>query len=561
VNISADRPNRSALVPKFAGLFALVIGVIDLSRFFTPGLHHRLTTHLGTVPGAVRNATLLNTIFTGVLLILLADGLARRKFRAWLATEVLLFVSIAIRLILVIGSDIKPWSLVSPLVLFVVLLVGRREFYAKPAPGSRWETLRFFFISSAVAFIGASSIVFIRLRDLTGLHVHFSLHSVLIYALPGFIGITTDISNQHGFGGDFAYYGLFALGLAVIVPTLYAMLRSHKPLPEPQPKEHTELRDLLSQWGDDDSLGYFALRSDKLLVWSATRKACVSYRVVGGVAIASGDPIGDLEAWPGAIAEFLTECKNQGWLPAAAATSEAGAEVWVREAQMNALEIGDEAIVEVESFTLEGRAMRNVRQMVNRVSRQGYTTQVARLSQLSTDEVAQLDAMGVAWRVGKTERGYSMALGRIDAVNDPNVVAIRAFRDDQLVAFLTLVPWGNHGLSLDYMRRSPESDPGITELLICDLIAACPSIGIKQVSLNFAAFRDALERGDRIGAGPVSKFNRNFLRFVSRWVQIDSLYRFNVKFRPIWEPRYLVYKGSKELLRAGLAYIKAEGFL
>jgi lysyl-tRNA synthetase class 2 len=283
--------------------------------------------------------------------------------------------------------------------------------------------------------------------------------------------------------------------------------------------------------------------------------------VVGGVAIASGDPIGDLEAWPGAIAEFLTECKNQGWLPAAAATSEAGAEVWVREAQMNALEIGDEAIVEVESFTLEGRAMRNVRQMVNRVSRQGYTTQVARLSQLSTDEVAQLDAMSVAWRVGKTERGYSMALGRIDAVNDPNVVAIRAFRDDQLVAFLTLVPWGNHGLSLDFMRRSPESDPGITELLICDLIAACPSIGIKQVSLNFAAFRDALERGDRIGAGPVSKFNRNFLRFVSRWVQIDSLYRFNVKFRPIWEPRYLVYKGSKELLRAGLAYIRAEGFL
>jgi lysyl-tRNA synthetase class 2 len=154
-----------------------------------------------------------------------------------------------------------------------------------------------------------------------------------------------------------------------------------------------------------------------------------------------------------------------------------------------------------------------------------------------------------------------MALGRIDAKKDPNIVAIRAFQDGQLTAFLTFVPWGTEGLSLDFMRRSHESDPGITELLICDLIGACSALNINQVSLNFAAFRDALERGDRIGAGPVSKFNRGFLRFVSRWIQIDSLYRFNVKFRPIWEPRYLVYNGSKEFLRAGLAFVKAEGFL
>jgi len=338
-------------------------------------------------------------------------------------------------------------------------------------------------------------------------------------------------------------------------------LRSHKPLPLAQPDQDAGLRELLGIWGEQDSLGYFALRPDKLLSWSPTRKACISYRVVGGVAIASGDPIGDLEAWPGAIEAFVTECKEHGWIPAAAATSESGAQVWVRETQMNALEIGDEAIVEVATFTLEGRAMRNVRQMVNRVRRQGYTTLVSKLGELTESEATELATKSIEWRVGKTERGYSMALGRIDAKKDPNVMAIRAFQDGQLTAFLTLVPWGTQGLSLDFMRRSPESDPGITELLICDMIAACSTAGIKQVSLNFAAFRDALERGDRIGAGPVSKFNRGFLRFVSRWIQIDSLYRFNMKFRPIWEPRYLVYSGSKEFLRAGLAYVKAEGFL
>ena len=154
-----------------------------------------------------------------------------------------------------------------------------------------------------------------------------------------------------------------------------------------------------------------------------------------------------------------------------------------------------------------------------------------------------------------------MALGRVDSERDPNVVVIRAFKADRVVAFLTFVPWGKTGLSLDFMRRSADCDPGITELMICDLWQTSPSLGISQVSLNFAAFREALERGQRIGAGPISRFNRTFLTFASRFIQIDSLYRFNAKFRPIWEPRYLVYNGGKEFLRAGIAYLKAEGFI
>ena len=117
-----------------------------------------------------------------------------------------------------------------------------------------------------------------------------------------------------------------------------------------------------------------------MVAWSATRKACVTYRVVAGVALASGDPLGDREAWPGAIEAFMAETKLHGWMPAVAAASEIGAEVWIRETGMNALEIGDEAIVDVDTFTLEGRTMRNVRQMVNRITRQGYTTQIHRMS-------------------------------------------------------------------------------------------------------------------------------------------------------------------------------------
>ena len=84
---------------------------------------------------------------------------------------------------------------------------------------------------------------------------------------------------------------------------------------------------------------------------------------------------------------------------------------------------------------------------------------------------------------------------------------------------------------------------------------------MSRISLNFAAFRSALERGERIGAGPVLKAWRNILLFMSRWFQIESLYKFNAKFQPRWEPRFVVFRNTRDLPRIGLAAMQAEGFV
>lgn len=74
-------------------------------------------------------------------------------------------------------------------------------------------------------------------------------------------------------------------------------------------------------------------------------------------------------------------------------------------------------------------------------------------------------------------------------------------------------------------------------------------------------FRAALARGEKIGAGPVLRVWRGLLVFLSRWFQIESLYKFNAKFRPSWEPRFVVYRTSRDLPRIGLAALQAEGFV
>jgi lysyl-tRNA synthetase class 2 len=225
--------------------------------------------------------------------------------------------------------------------------------------------------------------------------------------------------------------------------------------------------------------------------------------------------------------------------------------------------------VETAEFTLEGRAMRTVRQAYNRVRRAGYEVTVRRHADIPEQEMAELVRRADDWRDGATERGFSMALGRLGDPADGQCVMLEC-RDapageggapGELRAVLSFVPWGPNGLSLDLMRRDRESENGLMEFMVIELLQRAEEIGITQVSLNFAMFRSVFERGSRLGAGPVLRLWRSMLSFFSRWWQIESLYRANAKYRPIWEPRFMLFEKSSDLLRIGLAAGRAEGFL
>jgi lysyl-tRNA synthetase class 2 len=352
-----------------------------------------------------------------------------------------------------------------------------------------------------------------------------------------------------------------ALGVFTLVVTAYLFLRPAEPKARLAPADAGRIRQLLAKYGDRDSLGYFALRDDKSVIWSPTGKACVCYRVVSGVMLAGGDPLGDPEAWPGAIQAFLDQAAMHAWAPAVMGCSELGAEVWCREGDLTALELGDEGIVNVADFSLSGRPMRNVRQMVSRVARNGYTAEVRRVGAVPQAEIEAILQVADSWRGSNTERGFSMALGRVGSPGDEDCVIATAMCDGTLRAVLHFVPWGGDGLSLDLMRRDRSAQPGLNDFLIVEAIKAAPDLGVKRISLNFAVFRAALERGERIGAGPVLRAWRSILLFLSKWFQIESLYKFNAKFNPVWQPRFFVFPTAKDAPRIALAALEAEAFL
>ena len=206
--------------------------------------------------------------------------------------------------------------------------------------------------------------------------------------------------------------------------------------------------------------------------------------------------------------------------------------------------------------------MRAVRQAHKRVRRAGYTVRIRRHEDIPDDEMALLVDRADHWRDGATERGFSMALGRLGDPGDGRCVMLECRDADGVPrALLSFVPWGEHGLSLDLMRRDRACENGLMEFMVVELLLRAAESDIQRVSLNFAMFRSVFERGSRLGAGPVLRLWRSVLTFFSRWWQIESLYRANAKYRPLWEPRFLLFAKSSDIPRIGLASARAEGFL
>jgi lysyl-tRNA synthetase class 2 len=359
---------------------------------------------------------------------------------------------------------------------------------------------------------------------------------------------------------------LDVMGAAVILTSTYLLFR-------PPPETHTlsaedeaRVRTLLRTFGDWDSLGYFATRRDKSIVWNtgdpATAQAGVSYRVIGSVSLASGNPVGDHEHWGSAIEQWRSRARASGWSLAVMGAGELGAAAYV-EAGLTAFEIGDEAILDMRTFSLNGPGMKSVRQSVSRLQRRGYTTTVIRHGDVDPAYFDELSAGASRWRGdGGDERGFSMALGRLGDPLDSQCVLVEAYdADGTLRAFLSFVPWGRNGLSLDLMRRDPSADNGLVELMVASLAERAPIFGVGRVSLNFAMFREAFERGAEIGAGPIARLWRHALLLASRNWQLESLYRSNAKYQPEWQPRYICFEYPSDLPRVGTAAGNAEGFL
>lgn len=539
---------------RWIGVAVELAGLTTLASCLLPFWRHRLALAGSLLtPGLVGTTSGLAAI-TGVILVLVGRGVAGRRRIAWLAASVTLVTATLAHL--AAGFDITSATMTA--VPAGLLLWKRRLFVVAPSRAQVAHVLRLAVVVLAVdAFYGLAGLALragaVRPR-LTPLNAVREVAARLV-GLPG----PVTVSGRFGHWFPASLTGLGLLSVLVVVSAILAPLA----LPGGSDQELSEARTLTDRPGGG-TLDAFVLRRDKRRLFSPDRQAVLGYRYVRGVGLVSGDPAGDPGAFPALVAEFLALCTRSGWRPAVVGVR-AGLLPLFTHHGLRALYIGDEALLDVSTFSLAGRAMRNARQAVSRSHNAAITTQILREGAVGHALAYELFRIASAQHGNAREYGFSMALGDLLSGDHPDCVLVVARdRDQQPIAFQRYVPCrAGAALSLDLMRRQPGAPNGVNERMIVDVVDWARRRHADTVSLNFAAFRSLLdpsEDGDRQRGQSIEAWLAR--RLEGRFgIQMDSLRRFNAKFCPTWAPRYLVYRSPADLPAIGLAALSAEGFL
>lgn len=509
------RAYRGESLPAAAGWLTGAVGALNVVSALTPDVPGRLvllTTLTGIHVPVVASGLALPA---GLMLLVLAPYLARRRRRAMHAAVVILLAVGGLNLLkgLDVEEAIASWALAGLLIWGRDAFCVRHEAMSAPA--------------MARAMVAPA---------LTAIAAGCAALTVELWAAPS-------VAVVVGFG--------VALAVARI---------AFKPLAAPAHTDEAERRaaQALVEANGSDTLSFFKLRQDIQHLIASDGQAFISYRVDSGVLLCSGDPVGADDAIPALMSEVCSFAEQRGLRLGFVGGGERLREL-ARDAGLRSLYMGDEAIVDTAAFTLKGRPIRKVRQAVNRLSKAGYTTELRTLGDVTPTELEQLEAVSRRGLRGKPERGFSMAMDGLRGSHlDDSTVLIARDALGTPRGFLHFVPsYGSPRASLSSMRRDGDVPNGMTEFMMVRAIEEFRLRGIAELSLNFAAFA-------RLVHDPRTRLERALGRLVSLadpFFQIESLYSFNAKFFPRWQPRYLLYEGALGLPRMALATLWVEGHL
>jgi lysyl-tRNA synthetase class 2 len=541
--------------PIVLALLVAASGVLDVASAITPAIESRLHLIENATPNFVPKVASALVVPAGLMLLVLARGLWRRRRRAWQLTLAAVIAAAVLHLLK--GLDYEE---AGANVLLVLALIARRHDFA----GRGDPTVRVHLAGRAVLYaVGIALYGFVALWiNRAAADQPFTLAFALKEIGESLLGVEL-VGTRHVTGefGRWFPLSVLLLGVTAAFSLLWSWLAPWRYRLSQEARQRARAVGIVERFGVD-TLAPFALRGDKSYFFSEDERAFLAYKVVAGVAVVSGDPIGPPDAVEPLIARFLRFAHERDWRVAVLGAGERYLDLY-RAAGLRALYHGEEAVVQVAGFALEGRAIRKVRQSVARLEREGYRAEVLYAREVHDELRAELQDIFDEWRGGATTKGFTMELDKLFRLEgDEALFVIGSDRNRTPHGFLHFVVARPAGaLSLSSMPRRRTTPNGFNEWLVVTTIEWAKAHGYGHISMNFAPFA-ALLAADAEVTGTTKRLQRRVLHALKgHGFQLENLLAFNRKFFPDWQRRYVIYERTTDLPRVGIAGLAAEGYL
>ncbi|MEO5833877.1 MAG: DUF2156 domain-containing protein [Nakamurella sp.] len=517
------------------------------------------------------------SLLPSLLVLLLAYGLTKGRRFAWWAMVAVQVLLTGLGLVMflqalahrrqpelrnvpfILGGNtlaqITP--MLVPLILLAVLLLTRWAFDI-PAPHGTYRSLvRLLAISIVtlfVAFVGIGLLIadqFAPTPSLAGLVNEFP-HRL---APPGYLGLIGLDFVPTTLGGTLLFEWT---GIALWAVAIGGVLRSFNANRLDTPAlEAAEARRILETEGRHP-LSYLTTWQGNTYWFNRSRSCYVAYRVQSGVAITMGDVIGPPDEIADAMGSFADFCARRSWTFCFYSTT-AGARDIAAGYGWPSVQVAEETMLPLGSLAFSGKKYQDIRTATSRAAREGITARWISFPDAPLEVSAQITAISEEWMDTKGLPEMGFTLGGIDEIDDPAVRCLIAVDANGLIHGIT--SWlpvyrdgAPVGWTLDYMRRRTEGFKGGMEYLISQAALQFQGEGAEFVSLSGAPLA-------RMEQGRTPTVLQRLLDFTGHRMEpvygFRSLLNFKSKFKPVYQPIYMIYPESAALPRIGNAISRA----
>jgi len=524
----------------FVGLVAFGNGLLMLFRLIQPG---RAATLEGYSPISFMHLSPFLTLVLGFSLMISSINLLKRKKRAFWIVSLLALLSSSFHVLEKFGYPEAAFSLL----LLLLLVVSRKTFTVKSSrPDLTWGTFR---IGTALLVMVAYGVLGFWLLEPRHFGRNFHLteaarQTFLLLAFAGDEGLIPltpygrrFLESIHLISAVGVAYALFSL----FRPVRYRLLTL--------PRERDLARKIVRRHGRH-ALDFYKMWPDKSLFFSSTREAFLAYRVGVNSAVALADPVGPEEEIERIILEFKTHCEENDWRIAFHQTLPDFLPVYEK-AGFRGLKIGDNAMVALSSFSLDGKKGKTFRNIVHRM--ESHSIEISKLDPpISTQDLKRLKEVSDEWLsiAGKRERGFTLGVFDPAYIGSTTVFAA-VTSDHQILGFVNLVPSFRKGeISIDLMRRRNRIPNGLMDYIFIKLFLYLKEKGYERFDLGMAPMSGFHEGEESTAEERAIHFFFQHMQFVFNF---QGLKAYKAKFATSWEPRYLVYQNPLDLPRHAMA--------
>ncbi len=526
-------------------LFLMGLGILNIISVLTPAISERLIRLKDFLPVEIIHASNYLVMVTGLFLLVTAAFMLKGLRSAWWFAFVLCILSL-------IGHITKAIDYEEAMVAFVVLIVlfsTHKEYYIKTNPRLRSAGLQTSLILALATLI--YGIVGFYFLDRKQFNINFNLWQSIRFTFQNYFLVGSDELRP---AYPFARYFLHSINISgyfSIAFLIYSLIRSYRHKKIVSEDELAMAKTLMKSYGNSP-LDYFKTYGDKMIFFSKSCNAFLAYRVAGNFAVVLENPVAEnISELKDCIIEFDSYCYKNGLNSIYYRVPEETLTVY-HELRKKSLFLGQEGVVSLSTFTLEGGSRKSIRNAIKKVTDRGFKASI-HTAPIKDGLLQKIKSVSDEWLhdTGRKEIIFSQGMFVWTELKQQTIITVEN-EEEKIVAFINIIPDFALGEgTYDLIRKTKDAPPGVIDFLLMELFNYLKSQNITSVNIGFAPIS---------GLNDPHTFPEKSMKFAYDKIKSFSHYKglreYKEKFEPVWRNQYLIYQHDYDLLQVPVVLSK-----